>query len=203
MINIAEYIKSGILEMYVLGLTSDEENTFITNLARENTDIKNEIEAIEKSAMLYAEEKAGKINTTVKPMITATIDYTERLKAGEVPRLPPVLNKSSKVSDYAEWLERPDMMSVNDFNDIYVKIIGHEPAVTSAIVWIKNCTEYEVHKKEYEKFLIVEGTCDIVTDEQTYSLKPGDYLSIPLHIGHEVKVTSLNPCKVILQRVAA
>jgi len=198
-----EYINSGILEMYVLGLTSDAENLEITKLASVNTEIKNEIEAIEKSIMLYGEEKAGKINTTVKPMVMASIDYTERLKAGETPAYPPVLNEKSQIADYTEWLERADMVMPDDFEDIYVKIIGYEPKVISAIVWIKDCTEYEVHENEFEKFLIVEGSCDIVTNEKVFSLKAGDYLSVPLNLGHEVVVTSKIPCKVVLQRVAA
>lgn len=201
--NSAEYINSGVLEMYVLGLTSDAENIEITKLASVNPEIKNEIEAIEKSIMLYAEEKGGKINTTVKPMVMATIDYTERLKAGETPAFPPILNEKSQVADYAEWLNRADITMPANFNDIYVKIIGYEAAATSAIVWIKDCTEYEMHKAEYEKFLIVEGTCNIVTTEKVFSLKAGDYLSIPLYVGHEVIVTSKMPCKVVLQRVAA
>ena len=199
----AEYINSGILEMYVLGMTSDAENLEITKLASANTEIKNEIEAIERSIMLYAEEGVGNINSTVKPMVMATIDYTERLKAGEAPTFPPLLHEKSQIADYAEWLNRPDIIMPVEFNDIYVKIIGHEAAVTSAIVWIKKGTDYEVHDDQFEKFLIVEGTCDIVTNEKVFSLKPGDYLNIPLNIGHEVIVTSKMPCKVVLQRVAA
>ena len=201
--SIAEYINSGILEMYVLGLTSDAENVEITKLASTNIEIKAEIEAIEKSVMSYAGQKAGAINNTLKPMVMATIDYTKRLKNGEAPTFPPILNEQSKVADYAAWLNRADIVIPTQFDDIYIKLIGHEAAATSAIVWIKNYTEYEIHKNEFEKFLIVEGTCDIITGEKTYSLVAGDYLSIPLHVGHEVKVTSKIPCKVILQRVAA
>jgi mannose-6-phosphate isomerase-like protein (cupin superfamily) len=54
-----------------------------------------------------------------------------------------------------------------------------------------------------EHFLIVEGTCDITIGDKVHHLVPGDYLSIPLYIDHDVKVTSITPCKVILQRVAA
>ena len=49
------------------------------------------------------------------------------------------------------------------------------------------------------KFLIVA----ITVGDQEYDLKPGDYMSMPLHINHHVCVTSPVPCKIILQRVAA
>ena len=61
----------------------------------------------------------------------------------------------------------------------------------------------EVHTNELESFLILEGTCDITIGEEVHHLVTGDFISIPLHIGHSLIVTSNIPCKVILQRVAA
>jgi mannose-6-phosphate isomerase-like protein (cupin superfamily) len=136
-------------------------------------------------------------------MVLATIDFTERLKNGEQQSFPPVLTEQSKIDDYNEWLKREDMFLPDDADSIYVKLIGYTPDVTSAMVWIKHYTPSEVHNNEFEKFLIVEGTCDITVDEKIYSLVAGDYLSIPLYVSHHVKVTSKTPCKVILQRVAA
>ena len=61
----------------------------------------------------------------------------------------------------------------------------------------------EVHHDEYEKFLIVEGTCTITIGDEVHNLVPGNFLSIPLYKNHTVTVTSLIPCKIILQRIAA
>ena len=200
------YINTGILEMYVLGLTSDEENIEISNLSEAHEEIKKEIESITESLLNYAEKKAPPVNPTTKPMVMAIIDYTQRLESGETPTKPPLLNDHSTIADYADWLNRADMVLPVDCKEaIYAKLIGSDQTAMSAILWIKEgCgTPYEIHDVEYEKFLIVEGTCDIITDEKTYSLVAGDYLSIPLHIGHVVQVTSKTPCKAILQRVAA
>lgn len=201
--NTEEYINSGILELYVLGLTSDAENIEITKLISTDSEIQKEVEAIEKSVMAYAHSDASSINTSVKPLIIATIDYTERLKNGETPTFPPVLNENSKISDYAAWLDRPEMAPPASFDEIYIKLIGHEPKVISAIVWVKDLAENETHDDLFEKFLIVEGSCDIVMEKETVSLVAGDILTIPLHVGHVVRVTSKIPCKIVLQRVAA
>ena len=201
--NTAEYISSGILEMYVLGLTSDVENIEITKLSSTHSEIKNEIEDIERSIVAYANVDASKINTSIKPLIIATIDYTERLKNGETPTFPPVLNEKSQVSDYAAWLDRSDMVHPTEFDEIYIKLIGFEAHVTSAIVWMKNFAEHETHDDLFEKFLVIEGSCDIIMDKNTVSLMAGDVLTVPLHVGHVVKVTSKIPCKILLQRVAA
>jgi len=194
--NAEEYIKTGILEMYVLGLTSEEENIEITHLSDTNTDIKNAL-------ISYAEKGVPALDPTIKPMFMAMMDYTKRLEAGEEVTHPAILNENSKVADYAAWLNRADIVAPADYDNIFVKIIGYDAKATTAITWIKEGTPYETHKNEYEKFLIVEGSCDIVTDAKVYSLAAGDYLNIPLHIRHEVKITSKIPCKIILQRIAA
>jgi mannose-6-phosphate isomerase-like protein (cupin superfamily) len=75
--------------------------------------------------------------------------------------------------------------------------------MVTAITWIKDFTPPEIHINQIEKFLIVRGTCEIVIGEKTHQLVPGDFLSIPLFISHHVKVTSMEPCLVILQRTAA
>lgn len=201
--NIEEYIKTGILEMYVLGKTSDEENNEIAKLSNIYPEINNEIDEITASFIAYSESTVSEVKPTIKPMVMAIIDYTERLKGGETPKFPATLSKNSKISDYTEWLEREDMELPDYFTDIYAKIIGYDSQSMTAVVWIKDATPYEIHTDEHEKFLILEGSCDIITDSQTYSLTSGDYIDIPLHEGHVVKVTSLTPCKVILQRVAA
>ena len=166
-------------------------------------EIKNEIDSISKALITYSEKISPAVDPTLKPLIIATIDYMERIKNGEEPAVPPVLNEHSEISEYAQWLNRKDLELNEELEDITVKLIGYQPGAVTAIVWIKESTPYEIHKDEFEKFLILEGTCDIVTDTHTLSLAAGDYYSIPLSLGHVVKVTSKVPCKVILQRIAA
>ena len=201
--DVKKYIESGILEIYVLGLATKRESEEVERLAIAHPEIKKEILEIEIALEKYAQQNNTIPHPAIQPLLMATIDYTERLKSGESPSFPPVLNENSKIEDYHEWLSREDMIAASEFEEIYAKIIGYTPKVTSAIVWIKNMTPEEVHNDEHEKFLIVEGTCDITVGEKIHQLKAGDYFAIPLHENHQVKVTSAIPCKVILQRVAA
>ncbi len=203
MTTIKNYINSGILELYVLGMTSDEENIEVTRLAAENIEIKNEIDAIENALQLTAEASTPEISPATKAMIMATIDYTERLKNGEEYVLAPLLSKNSKIDDFKTWLNRPNMQIPDDFESVDAKIISANPEVKTLIVWLKHGAPMEVHDIEYEHFLIVEGTCTITIGNDIHNLVSGDYLSIPLYIGHSVKVTSAITCKIILQRVAA
>lgn len=197
-----EYIDSGILEQYVLGITGIEESKEVEIMAAANPAIQAEIEAIARSLEIFAKADAVEPNPIIKPFLLATIDYTERLKNGEPVSDPPILNENSRVEDYTTWLNRADMASPGT-DDVFAKIIGYTPAAITAIVWIKDYAPQEVHDNEYEKFLIIEGTCDIIVGDKVHQFVPGDYFAIPLHENHMVKVTSNIPCKVILQRVAA
>jgi mannose-6-phosphate isomerase-like protein (cupin superfamily) len=202
--DIKEYISSGILELYVLGSLSAGESQEVEKLAAQHAEISQEIENISLAIENYATENAIAPSPVVRPFLLATIDFMSRMQQGEVPSLPPVLSETSKVSDYTEWLNREDMILPNDVaDDIYAKIIGYAPGALTAIVWIKTGTPPEVHTDEHEKFLIVEGTCDILVEGVATKLVPGDYFTIPLHKDHTVQVTTDVVCKVILQRIAA
>lgn len=197
-----DYINSGMLEQYVLGCTSPAETTEIALMAVAYPAIKMEIEAIERSLEAYAIAHAVEPNPIIKPFLLAVVDYTERMKNGEPVTVPPVLHENSFIEDYAPWLNRSDMI-LPDNEDIFAKIIGYTPEAVTAIVWIKEYAPQEVHDHEFEKFLVIEGSCNIIVEDKIHTLIPGDYFAIPLHKKHLVKVTSIIPCKVILQRIAA
>ena len=201
--NIQEYIASGILEMYVLGDVTPEEALEVEKLAAVHEEIRNEIEEISDALQQYAAAQTAAPHPALKPFLIATIDYMERLQKGEQPAFPPLLNAGSKMEDYSQWIDRPDMIKGEDFEEMKAKIIGYTPEVQTAIVWIKTMAPHEVHDDQYEKFLILEGSCDIMIGEEKHSLKAGDYFSIPLHAVHHLIVTSSIACKAILQRIAA
>ena len=201
--DVSSYIESGILEMYVMGNTTPEETAEVEQMATIHNDVRKEIDAISVALENYAKANAIEPNPIVRTFLIATIDYMERMKKGEAPSYPPVLQLGSKVEDYAEWLEREDLQRETPLEDGEARIIGRTTEAITAIVWLNYGAPPETHTDELEKFLIVEGTCDITIDKDVHKMKAGDVLIIPLHVPHHVKVTSLYPCKIILQRVAA
>jgi len=203
MSTVEDYIESGILEQYALGQTSAEESAEVERQAAVHPAIQTALDEITSSLEAYAMANAVEPPVTIKPFLLAVIDYIARLQQGEQPAQPPQLQKGVSPSDFSEWTSRPDMVAPEKLDGLYAKIIAHSPAETTAIVWIEAMAPEELHHDEHEKFLILEGTCDIQIGESVHSLKAGDFLSIPLHVAHEVRVTSSTPCKVILQRTAA
>ena len=201
--SVRKFIDSGILELYVLEQTSSFEQQEVEVMASMHEEVRLEIDEISKALLGYARGHAIEPDPMVLPFLMARIDYMERLKNGEQPSFPPVLNKDSKISDYDEWLNRPDLQLDKPLDQVMIRIIGFTPDVSSAIVWLQHGAPPETHTDELEQFLIVEGTCEIVIGQQVNHMKPGDVLIVPLHQPHYVKVTSDIPCKILLQRVAA
>lgn len=204
MTNCDEFIASGILELYVWGETTEAEDADVKKMLA----LYPEVIGREISEIAAAYEKLAMANKIepdpiIKPFLIAKIDLTERMLAGEELSFPPELTENSKISDYNQWILRPDMVLPEEADDVYAKIIGFTPTMITAIVWLREMAPQEVHDDQYERFLILEGSCDIVVGENSYSLKSGDYFQIPLHHDHVINVTSSIRCKVILQRVAA
>lgn len=197
-----EYIDSGLLELYVMGQTTPEESQAIEELAVTDPGFRKEITDIELLFENYAKFHEIEPNQIISPFLMATIDYSNRIQSGEKPLPTPLLHAASKIEDFSEWLNLDDMVLPERFDDEYAKILNFSPHVITALVWIKEVTPQEVHDHEFEKFLIVEGTCNIIIENTVHQLVAGDYLTIPLHKKHHVTATSDIPCKVILQRVA-
>ena len=199
--NSKEIVESGLLELYALGTLEGDELDMVSNALETDPVLKNELNQVEDAIFLFAQAHAVTPNPTVKALLMGTVHYIERLKKGEVPAQLPVLNEKTRVDYFNEWLEREDMQLNADFNEAQVSIISQEQDKMTAIVWLKSGALPETHENEYEKFLIVEGTCDITIETTVHALRAGDYLSIPLYADHHVRVTSQVPCKIILQRV--
>lgn len=199
---VAEFIESGILELYVMGAASEEDVQAVEKMAAAHPEVRQEIEQISQAMEHYAQTRAVQPRSTVKTLVMATVDYLERMKKGELPESPPVLTEQSRKSDFEKWLRHPDAVQPEDAEQIYARIIGYTPTATTAIVWVREHTEKEVHHDEHERFLILEGTCQMRAGDRTYNLAAGDYFAVPLHVEHQLTVTSPTPCKAILQRLS-
>lgn len=199
--NLNEIKDTGLLELYVLDALNEQEVQMVEQAIAAHPEIDTEIKEIETALEVYAYANAIKPLETTKILITAVVQFTKRVEAGEQPPMPPELTPLSTIEDYALWLNNPTMVEPEYNENMFGQIIGANNDFTILIKWIRNAMPNEIHEEFIESVLIVEGTCDIYFDEVIkHSLKKGDYLSIPLHINHRVEVTSKNTCKAILQR---
>ncbi len=201
--DLMEIKNSGILELYVIGDLSEKERLEVEEAAANYPEILEEITEIEMALESYAFANASEVDPTAKPMLLAGINYTDRIQNGEIPVIPPTLSSNSKLSEFSVWLDRTDLQEPDEYDSMCGRIIGSNEEKTTMIIWLKEGAPPEVHTDEIEKFLIVEGSCEITIGSKVHALQTGDFLEIPLHISHSVKVTSPTRCKIILERHAA
>lgn len=197
---IADYIASGILELYVLNALQPNEAREVEIWAAKYPAIQIELDKIRSTMQEWTSPAHVVPSPSVKPLLFAQIDYQERLNTGEQFSMPPLLGNQSSIADYAAWLNRPDMAIPADFKECHIKIIGQSLGVTTSIIWISRGLPKEIHHTEKEKFLVVEGTCLFYLGSDEYPLQPGDFFDVPLHTEHKMRVTSPSPCKAILER---
>ncbi|WP_216848950.1 cupin domain-containing protein [Pedobacter sp. L105] len=194
---------SGILEAYVRDETTAEQNAEIRLMADMFSNIDKKIsdlyDAMEKDAL----DHAGIPDSLTGPFVVATADYIGRLNKGEPFVMAPELSASSTITEYQGFIDSMAPVAHDEVDEIHARIISAIPdRLMTAIVYLRKMAPQETHDDEFERFLILEGTCTItIEDAGAFDLVPGSYLQIPLHKKHHVIVTSLFPCKILLQRV--
>lgn len=184
---------------YLMGGLGPDERLQLEMESVHNPELRAELDSFREVLEVQAMEGAVAPPARSKASFLAEIDRISQAPDSD----PPVLNPSSTAEDYRPWLEMEGMVPPEDYENLFFIPICENEDGLSAIVWIKGEVEEEVHHDCIERFLVLEGSCNISFAGETYSLKEGDVLGVPLHTPHTVKVTSEQPCKLIVQRNAA
>ena len=196
-----QYIETGILELFVMGMLSKEEAIEVEALAVNHPGIREEIAAIEDAQEEMAGLAAMHPPAHIKANLLAAIEEIETQTKAEGNA--PFLSSHTTIEDFSPWINDPKNVAPETYEDPYfIPLTANTEGIT-AMVWIRENIPSEVHTDVLEKLFILEGTCDVEFGGQVNSLKAGDYLSIPLHVAHTVTITSDIPCKLIVQRLAA
>jgi mannose-6-phosphate isomerase-like protein (cupin superfamily) len=201
MIEVQQYIASGILEAYINGELSPDQQLGVEEKAKQHNAVRKHLAHLSIQLEIQLQAQAIEPPKALRAVVLAAIDYMDRIQKGERPVDPPPLHSASTAKDYQVWLDRPDFHSTSPVEDMFIKIISRTSAVTTAVVWMQEMLS-ETHTDEVERFLIVEGTCTVYIGNAEHHLVPGDVMTIPIHQQHRAVSTSLYPCKIILQRIA-
>jgi mannose-6-phosphate isomerase-like protein (cupin superfamily) len=188
-LNINNYIKSGVLEEYVLGTLTDKERLKVEALAVEYSEIKAEINAIENSIENFSSAFSDSRASDLKESILETIESEKGLQLK-----PPSVNETSKLSDYNFWL---NSVLATEFDEMHMEVIHQSELETTVIAWVKNGESVHTHEEYAERFLIAEGSCTATIGGVTADYTVGEYIEFPLHVPHSYTVTSECPMKVV------
>ena len=179
------YINSGKLEQYCLEAYNTELGNEIAGLCTLYPEIKQELTALEIAFEQLAKSQAIAPNPQIKDRIFAAIDFSDEVIS--LDNLPP----TNKYSGYKSWLKAVEhLIPAEPFEDFFMEVLRQDEQIAQMLVVTKLNVPEEVHEVVAESFFILKGTCICKVGNQFYTLNAGDYLDIPLHTTHDIKIVS-------------
>ena len=178
------YIDSGNLERYCFELFNTELGQEIVVLRDLHPEIGFELNAIEQTIEKMALSQAIQPRTGLKNQILAAV-FAEDIIS--LDNLPP----TSKYSNYESWLKAVEhLIPAEPFDDFFAQVLMQNEQIAQTLVITRLNVPEEVHEVVAESFLILKGSCACTVGNKVFTLNAGDYLDIPLHTNHDIKILS-------------
>ena len=196
--NIEQYIESGILQDYCLGLLTYAERAQVELVCELNPTVKDELILLQRGLEKFVVENPIWNKAALKKKIWNTLNNIQTEENRDINHLPLI----NKYSDHNNWLSivRPLLPAQLD-EDTYMSVIRGTEQVTQLVTMSVIGHLEEIHEDIYESFLILEGECVCQIGDKFIEMKAGGYIEIPLYTKHNVKVLSPHIIAIV-QRVA-
>lgn len=97
----------------------------------------------------------------------------------------------------AQFVTRPDTISVKDNRPVYTETIASDPDVSSFLIVIEKGVPAHLHKAHTEYVVVISGEAKLYLDDSQYHIRPGDLIYIPALTIHEVEVLGEEPLRVV------
>lgn len=199
-----ELIESGIVELYCLGIASEEERLLVESVAADNLELREEITAVHDALAKYAIA-----STAATPQENLKKKIFDSIQAAEVPEtkdsFPPKVDERSNPGDWLNYLDQcqitlPEttagltMVELPGNEDFYTYVVFGNPG---------DVVEEELHTGHLEYLLVCSGTCEMHINGKSSHHRAGDLITITPGIRHSGRVTGTQRMIVIGQRRAA
>lgn len=184
---IQEYIKSGILEQYCLGLLDANEQEEVVQMSLIYPEIKQELDEIENTIEKIALTNAVSPKIDLKSKILRSLGFSDEEERLDINNLP----VTHKDSIHKNWLNAVEhLIPLEPVDDFSCTVLRQDEQVTQMLVITKLDVPPEIHDDIAESFFILKGECVCNVGGRVYQLGPGDFLDIPLYQEHNVKLLS-------------
>jgi mannose-6-phosphate isomerase-like protein (cupin superfamily) len=178
-----DYINSGILEQYCLGLLTPGELEAVLVMSTVYPEVKKDLTEIELAIERMASINAITPKAALKQQIINLIITNDQ--AITLDNLP----ATNKYSNYQTWLNAVEHLIPNEpFDDFFACPLQHNDKIEQTLIVTKLGVPEESHGDVIESFFILKGQCVCTVGNHTYTLGAGDFLEIPLHTEHDVKL---------------
>lgn len=200
--NIREYIASGAVEAYCLGILPESEARELTALALQYPELQAEIDqtlhTIELSLRVHPPAQSPQLRAGVLGLLEQ-LQQEQAIDLGN----PPLITRHSDIRLWNEALRgiEPDV----DMEQVKLHYLRDTEDYQLMVAWVNTeMMEDPHHNDEFqESFLILEGCCECDLGGQIVRLQAGDYLDIPFEVTHTFKNISPAPLthvKALIQR---
>ncbi|MDB5136457.1 MAG: hypothetical protein JWP37_3060 [Mucilaginibacter sp.] len=185
--DVQKFIESGILEEYCLGSQNEEEQAFVIQMSLLYPEVKKELTAIELNMENLAALNAITPGDEVKEKILSSIEFSDANAPLDLNDLP----ITDENSNHQLWLNvLAHLIPSEPADDFSCEVIRQDERVTQMLVVTKTDVPEELHEDRIESFFILKGTCVCIVGGQLFRLTSGDFLEIPLHTVHDIKIIS-------------
>jgi mannose-6-phosphate isomerase-like protein (cupin superfamily) len=187
LMNIREYIESGVLEEYCLGLLNADEQAAVLQICALFPEVKMELTVIEQAIATMAANRAITPSDDLKQKILNSLDFSDEAIQFDLTHLP-VANSHSNHKSWLKLLEH--LIPSEPAGDFSSRLLRQNEGFDQMLVVTKCDVPAETHGDVIESFFILKGECQCSVGDNLLLLGPGDFLEIPLHQQHDVKLLS-------------
>lgn len=181
--DIKVYIDKGNLELYCLGFNTELGNE-IGALRLDHPEINQELNEIELALEQLALSQAILPRPIMRQQILSELFAEDII---DFYNLPP----TNSYSNYERWLKAVEHLIPSEpMNDFFAQVLKQDQKIAQTLVVTKLNVPEEIHDVISESFFILKGTCTCNVGQETFTLNAGDYLEIPLHTNHDIRIDS-------------
>jgi len=180
--DIQKYIESGVLEQYCLGLLDETEQAYLIQMTMLYPAVKAELNAIELALEELSAIGAVEPANNLKQNILEAIGLDKELNIKDLP----VLTRSA---DPKPWLKAfADLIPDEPVQDFTVNVIRDDAIVRQMLITGNTNVPEEEHGEFYEGLFVLKGRCECTVGDELFALDAGDFIEIPLHTRHDIKL---------------
>jgi quercetin dioxygenase-like cupin family protein len=185
--DIKTYIESGVLEEYCLGLLNEHDQAFLIQMTMLYPEVKAELSAVELVLESLAVSTAVEPAPGVKQKVLAALGFNADEDKLDINNLPAV----NQNSNHEAWLTAlAHLIPDEPAEDFTLNVVKNDEQFQQMLVVTKMDVPEEDHDDYLESFFILKGQCECTVGNDLFTLNAGDFLQIPLHVKHNIKVTS-------------
>lgn len=181
--DIQEYIFSGVLEQYCLGLLNEQERAFVIEMSLLYPEVKRELNNIEMAFEYFSQNDV----TYPKPDLDSKPASVFKKSILNIQNLPEI----SAASDAASWLKCVEHLIPGLINDDFIcHVLREDDRISQMLIISRIDIPDETHQQILESFLILKGSCRCTIGNTDVELAESDFIEIPLNVQHSVHLLS-------------